>query len=180
MGVILDSLAAALAAKARLTVLIAAALLVGAAGGVHAATTGPNHPVSVTTVAQKTPADKAKPHKDQQKAKGTAKPAESPGTVGVAGQTHGACVSAVARDKTLVGGRNNNHGGAVSAAAHSCAGSAAKAHKDKKTDSVGKPGKPTKPTKPAKPAKSAEPSDDEQDTTTPTTTTPTTTTTPAS
>jgi hypothetical protein len=30
---------------------------------------------------------------------------------------HGACVSAVARDKSAVGGKNNNHGGAVSEAA---------------------------------------------------------------
>jgi hypothetical protein len=33
---------------------------------------------------------------------------------------HGACVSKVAQDKTKVGGKNHNHGGAVSAAAHSC------------------------------------------------------------
>ena len=31
---------------------------------------------------------------------------------------HGAVVSAVAKDKTQVGGKNNNHGGAVSEAAH--------------------------------------------------------------
>ena len=31
--------------------------------------------------------------------------------------THGACVSAVARDKSAVGGKNDNHGGAVSEAA---------------------------------------------------------------
>jgi hypothetical protein len=164
-GVIFDSLAAALAAKARLTVLVAAAVLVGAAGGVHAATTGPSHPVTVMTVAEKTHADKAqkdKPRstKAEQKAQDrAAKPAKAPRPAGVVGETHGACVSAVARDVTLVGGRNNNHGGAVSAAAHSCAGS-----QSKKSDRPEKTGKPTKPTKPTK---SSHPKDDEQDTTTP-------------
>ena len=161
--VIFNSLAATLAAKARLTVLVAAAVLVGAAGGVHAATAGPSLPVTVSTVADTSHADKV--HKD--KARTTepkaqdraAKPAKSPRPAGVVGQTHGACVSAVARDINLVGGRNNNHGGAVSAAAHSCAGS-----QGKKSD---KPTKPTKPTKPAKPTKSAHPSGDQQDPTTP-------------
>jgi hypothetical protein len=149
------------------TVLVAAAVLVGAAGGVHAATAGANHPVTVTAVAGTTHADKAqkdkapstkKEPKSQDKA---AKPAKSPRPTGDVGQTHGACVSAVARDVTLVGGPNSNHGGAVSAAAHSCAGS-----KSKSSDGAGKPTKPTKPTKPAKSPKSADPNDDDQDTTT--------------
>jgi hypothetical protein len=166
--VIFDSLASALAAKARLTVLVAAAVLVGVAGGVQAATTGPNHPVTVKTVAEKTHAekthkDKARSTKDDLKSQDrAAKPAKSPRPAGVAGQSHGACVSAVARDVTLVGGRNNNHGGAVSAAAHSCAGS-----QSKKSDRVGKPGKAIKPTKPNKPTKSGRPSDRERDTATP-------------
>jgi hypothetical protein len=165
VGVILNPLAAALAAKAHLTVLVAGAVLVGAAGGVYAATSAPSHSVTVTTVAEKTHAEKAKAHKDQQKTNGrTAKPTKSPPPAGAVAETHGSCVSAVARDTELVGGRNNNHGGAVSAAAHSCAGSAAKSHKDKKPDGVGKPAKPTKPAKPAKPA---HPGDDEQSTTTP-------------
>lgn len=33
---------------------------------------------------------------------------------------HGQCVSKVARDHSAVGGPHHNHGGAVSAAAHSC------------------------------------------------------------
>lgn len=33
---------------------------------------------------------------------------------------HGKCVSKVARDNDAVGGPHHNHGGAVSAAAHSC------------------------------------------------------------
>ena len=37
-----------------------------------------------------------------------------------AGGVHGQCVSKVARDKSAVGGPHHNHGGAVSAAAHSC------------------------------------------------------------
>lgn len=37
-----------------------------------------------------------------------------------AGGSHGRCVSTVARDKSAVGGPHHNHGGAVSAAAHSC------------------------------------------------------------
>jgi hypothetical protein len=155
-GVTFNALASALAAKARLTVLVAAAVLVGAAGGVHAATAGASHPVTVTTVAETTHADKAQKDKarstkdEQESQDRAAKPTKSPRPAGVAGQTHGACVSAVARDVTLVGGRNNNHGGAVSAAAHSCAGS-----QSKKSDRVGKPGKPTKSTKSPKPTKSA-------------------------
>jgi hypothetical protein len=167
--VIFDSLAATLAAKARLTVLVAAAVLVGAAGGVHAATAGPSLPVTVSAVADTSHADKV--HKD--KARTTepkaqdqaAKPAKSPRPAGVVGQTHGACVSAVARDINLVGGRNNNHGGAVSAAAHSCAGSQGK--KSDKATKPAKPAKPAKPTKPTKPTKSAHPSDDPQDPATP-------------
>jgi hypothetical protein len=156
-----DSLAAALAAKARLSVLVAAAVIVGAAGGVHAATAGPSHPVTVTTVAKTTHADKAekdKPRstKAEQKAQDrAAKLAKAPRPAGVAGQTHGACVSAVARDVTIVGGPKNNHGGAVSAAAHSCAGS-----QSKKSDRVGKPGKVTKPAKPTKSAHGQEKSSD--------------------
>lgn len=34
--------------------------------------------------------------------------------------SHGACVSEVARDKSAIGGPNNNHGGAVSEATHEC------------------------------------------------------------
>jgi hypothetical protein len=52
------------------------------------------------------------------------------GTTGTAGTTnagtqgaHGAAVSAVAQDKTAVGGPNNNHGGAVSAVARGTHGS---------------------------------------------------------
>ena len=33
---------------------------------------------------------------------------------------HGRCVSKVARDHNAIGGPHHNHGGAVSAAAHSC------------------------------------------------------------
>jgi hypothetical protein len=40
----------------------------------------------------------------------------TPGAQGV----HGQCVSKVARNKNAMGGKNHNHGGAVSAAAHSC------------------------------------------------------------
>jgi hypothetical protein len=46
------------------------------------------------------------------------------GTSNAPTDTHGAAVSAVARDQTAVGGKNDNHGGAVSAVARGSHGQA--------------------------------------------------------
>ncbi len=46
------------------------------------------------------------------------------GTANQPTDTHGAAVSAVAKDQTMVGGKNDNHGGAVSAVARGSHGQA--------------------------------------------------------
>jgi hypothetical protein len=112
----LQSVAAVAVGKAKLLGLVAAAVLAGgAAGGYVAAADG-----SGATLLRVTPSSAHASPK-----------AEHPGN-GAQG-VHGACVSAVARDHSAVGGPHHNHGGAVSAAAHSCAhghgaGASAKTH----------------------------------------------------
>ena len=108
--------------RARWTVALLIALLVGVGGGTWAATSAQRPSVNVSTVADEGPGGAGQTGKPDQ----TAKPektattdAQGPGASAAQG-AHGACVSAVAKDEALVGGRNNNHGGAVSAAAHSC------------------------------------------------------------
>jgi hypothetical protein len=97
----------------------------------------PNH--EQTNVAQVTKVDPS----ESPEASEAPDPSESPeasespdgsetpdGTTSVASGAqgeHGAAVSAVAQDKTAVGGTNNNHGGAVSAVARGDHGTAATA-----------------------------------------------------
>ena len=142
------SLALRAAAHARLTVIIVAAVLAGAAGGAWATGVAPS-PVQILTVADQseTPSEesgtaeekadktekaerseKADEADDAGKAEKAGKPEKADkaekldkaeraeGAQGV----HGACVSAVAKDKDAIGGKNDNHGGAVSKAAHDC------------------------------------------------------------
>ena len=127
------SLALRAAAHARLTVIIVAAVLAGAAGGAWATGVAPS-PVQILTVADQsetaaeesaTAEDKGdkpgKPEKAEssEKADKPAKPDKADRAGGAQG-AHGACVSAVAKDKDAIGGKNDNHGGAVSKAAHDC------------------------------------------------------------
>ena len=65
---------------------------------------GPGHGAVVSSVAKTQGPSKVNP--------------TSPGTSDTHPANHGADVSAVARDHTLVGGKHNNHGGAVSVVAH--------------------------------------------------------------
>ena len=111
--------------RARWTVALLVALVVGVVGGTWAAASSHLPAVTVTTVADATTPDAQETGKPDQtpKAEKSAK-ADQPARTGVQAQgaqgVHGACVSAIAKDESIVGGRNNNHGGAVSAAAHSC------------------------------------------------------------
>jgi hypothetical protein len=90
---------------------------------------------------------------------------------------HGACVSKVAQDKTKVGGKNHNHGGAVSAAAHSCPKGAG----DEAKDATEKPDTDAteKPETEAPETESPGPTDKGKSTSHRPTTTPTPTTTPS-
>jgi hypothetical protein len=101
-----ESVAAVLAGKAKvLGVVLAAVVAGGAAGGYVAASGSDDTSITLRSNGGQSAEHRAAPH-----ATG------SPGAQGV----HGKCVSAVARDHNAVGGPHNNHGGAVSAAAHSC------------------------------------------------------------
>lgn len=126
--------------RTRTLALVAVAVLAGATGGVWAVAGAPSPGVTVTTVADENgdaadtgdeaekpdkpaKADKAeKPEKPEkagkpeksEKTDGSGSPEKTAGA-GV----HGACVSAVARSDAT-GGKNDNHGGAVSQAAHTC------------------------------------------------------------
>ena len=140
------SLALRAVAHARLTVIIVAAVLAGAAGGAWATGVAPS-PVQILTVADETApeesstaeekADKAEKAEKTEKAERseqapkadkpdkTDKPEKADRAVKAEGAegaqgVHGACVSAVAKDKDAIGGKNDNHGGAVSKAAHDC------------------------------------------------------------
>jgi hypothetical protein len=124
---------------ARWAVVVAVATAVGVLVGASAVT---GHPTRFVTVADRSStasltgsehaaagrshadgkADKAaeKADKvDEQADKPDHKPATAEDKAGDAG-THGSCVSAVARDKDKVGGPHDNHGFAVSRAAHTC------------------------------------------------------------
>jgi hypothetical protein len=140
-------LAESLATHGRAATLLLAAALAGGVGGAWAVAGAPGlDQVTVHTVADETsapesaestarptdsgrPTDAGKPS-PAGKASKSAKPdkpdkpdkaAQSPGgdTTASAQGAHGACVSAVARS-AATGGVRDNHGGAVSAAAHDC------------------------------------------------------------
>ncbi len=115
----LTRLLAMAADRTRLVVLVSVAVLAGATGGVWAATNVAGPGITVTNVADEkggaAKADKSKAAK--QKAAAAERGGEPQGA-------HGACVSAVARS-SATGGENDNHGGAVSRAAHTCPPNAA-------------------------------------------------------
>jgi len=121
---------------ARRAAVIAVAMAVGVLVGASALA---GHPARVVTVADEAStsaptgsehaaagqshadekADDAADKADEKSEKADEKSAEtSDGTSG--GGVHGSCVSAVARDKEKVGGPHDNHGFAVSRAAHTC------------------------------------------------------------
>jgi hypothetical protein len=140
----LTRLLAMAADRTRLVVLVSVAVLAGATGGVWAATNVAGPGITVTSVAdEKGGAAKADKPDKPAKQKGSA--AERGGAPQGA---HGACVSAVARS-SATGGENDNHGGAVSRAAHTCAPNAAGA-----SDRAAKPSKAPKPSKSPKPTAS--------------------------
>lgn len=79
------------------------------------ATSGEDHGTSVSEAARVTCVERAEkdltdPEEDEAEANEDVPDDDS----------HGACVSEVARDKSAVSGESNNHGGAVSKAAHQC------------------------------------------------------------
>lgn len=119
----LTHLVAAASARSRLVPLLTVAVLAGAAGGTWAVSAASGPRVMVATVA-----DDGATRGDHRP-----RPATATGTPRPRG-AHGACVSAVARG-AATGGKNDNHGGAVSRAAHTCAKPAAATAK-------GKPPKP--------------------------------------
>lgn len=118
-----------IAQRVQWTAFTLAALLLGTAVGVVAATGETPGPSARAAAIAGQSADNddvrespeaaksAKPPKPTHAAK-SAKPTRTAGAEGAQG-VHGACVSAVARSDA-VGGKNDNHGGAVSAAAKSC------------------------------------------------------------
>jgi hypothetical protein len=100
-GPMIGTAAAALASKAKVLGLVTAALVAGGATGGYVAMA---HVTPHTFVLQTS----ASSHDSK------------PSTEDASQGAHGACVSAVARDHSAVGGPHHNHGGAVSAAAHEC------------------------------------------------------------
>ena len=124
---------------ARWAVVVAVAMAVGVLLGASALA---GHPTRVVTVADEsstaTPtgsehatdhgpgtASKAPKPSKAPKAPKESKPEKSAGgsdeaDEGGDGGVHGACVAAVAQDKDAVGGPHDNHGFAVSRAAHTC------------------------------------------------------------
>lgn len=118
---------------ARWAAVVAVAMAVGVLVGASALA---GHPTRVVTVADEastaspTGSEHAAEHGSDKsskppKASKSAKPEKSAGSDDAAdeggnGGVHGACVSAVARDKDKVGGPHDNHGFAVSRAAHTC------------------------------------------------------------
>jgi len=133
-----DRLLQMAAHRTRTVAFVAVAVLAGAVGGAWAVAGAPTPGITVTTVsddsgdpaspddaarpeeAEKTETEKrAKPEKsDKPSQPDKAAKTDRHGGTGGSG-VHGACVSAVARSDA-VGGQNDNHGGAVSEAAHSC------------------------------------------------------------
>lgn len=120
----LTHLVAAASARSRLVPLLTVAVLAGAAGGTWAVSAASGPRVMVATVADDDGATRGDDRLRPATATGTPRPRGA----------HGACVSAVARG-AATGGKNDNHGGAVSRAAHTCAKPAAATAK-------GKPAKP--------------------------------------
>ena len=117
-------LVAAAAARSRLVLLLTVAVLTGAAGGTWAVSAAAGPRVTVATVAD-----------DDRATRGDDGPGPAKATGPQPRGAHGACVAAVARG-AATGGKNDNHGGAVSRAAHTCAKPVAGTAK-------GKPAKPT-------------------------------------
>jgi hypothetical protein len=117
---------------ARLAALIAVGLVAGFGVATAVGAPGPTRLVTVVAGDQGSGTDEtdasesAKPEKSAKpeqtgKPEKTGKPDEA-GTAGedAAGGVHGACVSKVAQDPSKVGGPHQNHGWAVSRAAHTC------------------------------------------------------------
>jgi hypothetical protein len=77
-----------------------------------------NHGGAVSAVANATPSPSPSPA-------ATPAPSPTPAPSAAVPGSHGAAVSAVAQDKTAVGGPHNNHGGAVSAVARGSHGKGA-------------------------------------------------------
>lgn len=111
--------------RARWTVALMIALAVGVVGGSWAVASSHLPTVTVTTVADAdtpdaqetgTPDKTPKPEKTPKADRPARTGVQAHGAQGV----HGACVSAIAKDESLVGGPRGNHGGAVAAAAHDC------------------------------------------------------------
>ena len=124
---------------ARLAALIAVGLVAGFGVATAVGAPGPTRLVTVVTGDQGASQDatddateSARPEKTgkPEKTEKTGKPektgrpekSDEAGTAGAdtAGGEHGACVSKVARDPSKVGGPHQNHGWAVSRAAHTC------------------------------------------------------------
>jgi hypothetical protein len=140
------TLIALVTAKVKLAALVTVAMTAGVTGGLYAvASAGPS---TVMVTAAAATGNHATPgHPASAKPKKADKPEKTDaGDDAAAGGLHGACVSAVARDKKAVGGRNSNHGGAVSQAAHSCNG-----HHPAKPKKTGRPGDKGRSTDRAKP-----------------------------
>lgn len=135
-----DRLLQMAAHRTRTVAFVAVAVLAGAVGGAWAVAGAPTPGITVTTVSDDSgdptttedaaeKAEKAaKPEKSDKAAKlpKPDKAAKAQRPEDAASGVHGACVSAVARSDA-VGGKNDNHGGAVSEAAHSCPRGGAKA-----------------------------------------------------
>lgn len=120
----LTHLVAAAAARSRLVLLLTVAVLAGVAGGTWGVSAASGPRVTVATVADDDGATRGDDRRGPATATGTPRPRGA----------HGACVAAVARG-AATGGKNDNHGGAVSRAAHTCAKPAAATAK-------GEPAKP--------------------------------------
>lgn len=116
----IGTLVAQVTAKAKLAAWLGVALTAGATGGVYAVASAGPPTVTVTTVADRAgSAGQDEAGKQQSLPKQKSGKAKEQGKSDAQG-VHGACVSAMARDKNAIGGRSGNHGGAVSNAAHEC------------------------------------------------------------
>jgi hypothetical protein len=135
------TLIALVTAKVKLAAWVCVATTAGAGGALLVVASAA--PSTVTVTAAAATGSHAKPgHPASAKPKKADKPEKTaPGDAGAGRGLHGACVSAVAQDKKAVGGRNNNHGGAISRSAHTCNGHTAKA--PNKTGRSGDKGKTT-------------------------------------
>jgi hypothetical protein len=115
---------------ARLAALIAVGLVAGFVVATAVGAPGPTRLMTVVTGDQGASQDatgeateSARPQKTGKPEKtGRPEKSDEAGTAGegTPGGEHGACVSKVARDTSKVGGPHQNHGWAVSRAAHTC------------------------------------------------------------